>query len=92
MASAEFVASIVSLLVFYILIVAIGVLSSIWFRRKYKTDSSDFDLQIVAGRKLGPVVGFLSMSGIVQCNLMIILKSGSPHHTFIRSMYFSFYD
>ena len=59
----EYIASIVSLLFFYGIIVVVGVVATIWFKRKYKDEGRDFDLQIVAGRKLGAFVGWLTMTG-----------------------------
>lgn len=65
MASAEFIGSIVALVVFYAIIIAVGIISSFLFKRKYQTDGSnnDLDFEIVAGRKIGSVVGWLTMSG-----------------------------
>lgn len=62
-ANAEFISAVVVLVLFYIIIVVVGILSSLYFRKKHKIDSNDFDYQIVAGRKLGSVVGWLTMSG-----------------------------
>lgn len=62
----ELVASVISLIVFYLIILAVGVGSTLWFKRKYNIEGTSFDLQLVAGRKLGPVVGFLTMSGRFQ--------------------------
>lgn len=63
MATAEFIGSVVSLIVFYILIAIVGIAASIWFRRKHKADSTNLEYQLIAGRKLGSVVGWLTMSG-----------------------------
>ena len=71
MADAEFIGAIVALVVFYVIIVVVGIFSSIYFKRKYNVDSSDMDFQIVAGRKLGSVVGWLTMSGNMEINSYI---------------------
>ena len=71
MANAEFIGAIVALVVFYVIIVVVGIFSSIYFKRKYNVDSSDMDFQIVAGRKLGSVVGWLTMSGNLEINSYI---------------------
>lgn len=63
MVDAEYIASIASLLVFYAIIVVVGVVSTVWFKRRYREENGEFDLQIVAGRKLGAFVGWLTMTG-----------------------------
>jgi len=63
MASLFFVASVVALVLFYLLIVIVGVVASWVFRKRYGKDVSEVDLQMVAGRKIGSIVGWLTMSG-----------------------------
>lgn len=63
MPTVEYIASIVSLLLFYVIIIGVGIGSTVWFRRRHKLDGNDFDFQIIAGRKLGSFVGWLTMSG-----------------------------
>ena len=83
MADAEFIGAIVALVVFYVIIVVVGIFSSIYFKRKYNVDSSDMDFQIVAGRKLGSVVGWLTMSGNLEINSYITHSNecDSPQHS-----------
>lgn len=63
MATVTFIGSVVALVVFYLVIVAVGIIGSVIFRRKHKLARTDMEFQIVAGRKLGSVVGWLTMSG-----------------------------
>ncbi|KAF6037979.1 hypothetical protein EB796_003731 [Bugula neritina] len=56
------IGSIVSLVLFYLFVIFVGVASAIWFRRKFKVNGNNISFQIVAGRKLGSVVGWLTMS------------------------------
>lgn len=49
------------LLGLYVLIIAVGVIASRWFRHKYSGAASEKEIQVVAGRELGTCVGLFSL-------------------------------
>lgn len=62
--------SIVSLVLFYLLVLATGVLASWWYKRRHPHDDR-VETSLVAGRSLKGIVGALTMIGIQQTNGLV---------------------
>ena len=57
------IAGLVVLILFYIAVLAVGLLASRWFKKGTQPDDDGTEMSIVAGRKLGGVVGVFTMTG-----------------------------
>ena len=59
------VAGLIVIIVFYLVILAVGVASSCWFKKKYARDGMTVEeSNLVAGRKISGVVGVFTMTGL----------------------------
>ena len=57
---------VVVLVIFYLAVLAVGILATRWFKKKNHEEFSEGDqteISIVAGRKLGGLVGIFTMTG-----------------------------
>ncbi len=58
------VVGLVVLAVLYLTVLAVGVIAAHWFRHKHGS-LSQTELALVAGRKLGGIVGIFTMIGLL---------------------------
>ncbi len=60
------IAGVVVLIVLYLLVLAVGVIAARWFHHKHGHNAgTQTEVAIVAGRKIGGVVGVFTMTGTV---------------------------
>jgi hypothetical protein len=69
-----FVGGIVSIIIFYVLILAVGI----WAGRKQKSTESNPDTEeiMLAGRNIGLIVGIFTMTGKYQKNICLNIRLG----------------
>ncbi len=62
------IAGLVVLILFYLAVLALGLFVSRWHQRGNQSEDDRTEMSIVAGRKLGGVVGVFTMTG--ECRVM----------------------
>ena len=65
------VVGVVVLVALYIAVLVVGVVAAHWFKRRHN-EAGETQVALVAGRKLGGVVGIFTMTGRYSTNLSLV--------------------
>ena len=57
----------------YVAMVVFGAVTTRWYHSRHKKDASSEEMDLVAGRKLGGIIGIFTLAGYMQFCIFIFL-------------------